>query len=110
MATSIATLNVKLTASIGAFASSMASAAKPVASFASNVASASAKLSGWVSAISGLVGAGSIALLVHQSMEAIDANAKLADRLGITTESLTGLQHAANLAGVDAESLTGAME
>lgn len=106
----IAKLNVMLLANIGGFASSMASAAKPLAGFASNVLSTSAKVTGLVSAITGLVGAGSLAALVHHSMEAIDTNAKLADRLGMTTEGLTGLQHAASLAGVSNESLTGAME
>jgi hypothetical protein len=38
-------------------------------------------------------------------MQAIDEIAKAADRIGITTEAYVGLAHAANLAGVDVESL-----
>src|SRR4051812_28753013 len=106
----IANLNVKLLANISGFASGMASAAKPLVDFAGKVAGTSLKIGGLVSAVTGLVGAGSMAALVHQSMEAIDTNAKLADRLGMTTEGLVGLQHAAGLAGVSNESLTGAME
>ena len=44
-------------------------------------------------------------VIPHQ-MEAIDASAKLADTLGISTEALAGLQHAANLSGVSGELLT----
>jgi hypothetical protein len=102
----IAKLNVLLTASVGGFASSMASAAQPLASFGSNVLSTSAKIGGLVGAITGLVGAGSLSLLVHQSMEAIDATAKLADRMGTSTEAMVGLKFAAKLAAVDQETLT----
>jgi hypothetical protein len=48
--------------------------------------------------------------LAQAQMPVIDANAKLADRFGITTESLAGLQHASGLAGVSSEELTGGME
>src|SRR5258705_1279886 len=110
MAGSIANLNVRLTANIGAFAASMSAAAKPLASFAGKVGSASAKLVSFAGAATALVAGGSLALLTSHSMDAIDANAKLADRLGFTTEQLVGLQHAASLAGVGSEELTGAME
>ena len=57
-----------------------------------------------------LGGAGSLTGMVERSMEAIDANAKLADRLNVTTESLTGLQHGADLAGVGNEELTAGLQ
>jgi hypothetical protein len=106
----IANLNVKLLANISGFTSSMASATKPLVGFAGSVVSTSAKIGGLVSAITGLVGAGSLAVLVHQSMEAIDVNAKLSDRLGIATDKLVGLQYAGDLAGVSAEDLTTSFE
>lgn len=46
---------------------------------------------------------------VTASFEAIDANAKMADRLGITTESLSGMTLAAQLAGVSQETLATGM-
>src|SRR5882672_7101589 len=110
MAGSIANLNVRLTANIGAFAASMSAAAKPLASFAGKVGAASAKVVSLAGAATALVAGGSLALLTSHSMDAIDANAKLADRLGYTTEQLVGLQHAASLAGVNSEELTGALE
>ena len=39
--------------------------------------------------------------LTKMSMQNVDALAKVSDRLGIATQSLAGLQHAANLAGVE---------
>lgn len=41
--------------------------------------------------------------------EAIDANAKMADRLGITTEAMTGIRAASDLAGVSIETVSTGM-
>lgn len=43
--------------------------------------------------------------LTKMSMANVDALAKVSDRLGIATQSLAGLQHAANLAGVESATL-----
>ena len=43
--------------------------------------------------------------LTKMSMQNVDALAKVSDRLGIATQSLAGLQHAANLAGVETATL-----
>jgi len=43
--------------------------------------------------------------LTKMSMQNIDALAKVSDRLGIATQSLAGLQHAASLAGVENKTL-----
>ena len=50
-----------------------------------------------------------VGLLVKNSLAAGDALAKTADKLGITTESLAGLQHAAELTGVAQETLNKAL-
>lgn len=50
-----------------------------------------------------------IAGSVSAAAEAIDAEAKLADRLGVSTEALQGLQHAAGLSGVGQEQLSTAL-
>src|SRR5687768_16617626 len=110
MATSIATLSVKLVASVSSFSASMASATKTLASFASSVAGATTKIVGLAAAGTALVAGGSLVYLTKQSLDAIDTNAKLADRLGLTTEGLVGLQYAGDLAGVSGEQLTGALE
>lgn len=47
---------------------------------------------------------------IRDQMAAIDSTAKLADRLGLTTESMVGLQHAGDLAGVSAETVATSLE
>lgn len=47
---------------------------------------------------------------VKPAFESIDVLAKAADRLGITTEALAGLQHIANLSGVDVEAFNKGLE
>ena len=54
-------------------------------------------------------GAAGVAILVKNSLAAGDALAKTADKLGITTEKLAGLQHAAELTGVAQETLNKAL-
>lgn len=110
MAGSIANLNVRLGLNIANFSASLASAAKPLKSFASSVMSAGSMVTGLAGAATALVAGGSIVALTKHSMEAIDTNAKLADRLGLTTEGLVGLQYAGDLAGASSEMLTGALE
>jgi len=59
--------------------------------------------------VTALAGAAGLGLLVKKSLETNDALAKTADKLGITTQSLAGLQHAANLTGVAQTTLTKAL-
>lgn len=68
------------------------------------------KVAGLAAVAIGGVAAFALTSLVRHSMEGIDATAKLSDRLGFTTESLVGLQHAAGLAGIGNEELTGGLE
>lgn len=106
----IANLNVKLTASIGAFASGMAAATKPLADFGSKVVSVGSQVFSLTGAISALAAGGGFALLVKNSMETIAATGRMSDQMGIATEKLTGLQYASNIAGVGAEALNGGLE
>lgn len=106
----IANLSVRLSANINQFSSGMTAAIKPLKQLGSQVASLGGLVNPAVTAFAGLAGAAGLGALVKGQMEAIDSTAKLSDRLGISTEALTGLQHAAGLSGVDAESLTGSLE
>jgi len=51
-------------------------------------------------ALVGVVGAAGIGLLVRNSLQATDALSKTAQKLGVTTESLSALRYAAELSGV----------
>jgi hypothetical protein len=55
-------------------------------------------------------GVGGIGYMIKQQMAAIDSTAKLADRLGLGTESLVAMQHAAQISGVEIETLNKSME
>jgi DNA-binding phage protein len=57
-----------------------------------------------------MAGAAGMTMLVKNSMDSIDATAKLSDTLGIATERLSGLQHAASLSGVSQSELELAMQ
>lgn len=110
----IANLAVALTAKTGQFSAKMRGARKEVSDFASTVKSyatgTTAKIAGLAAAVTGV---GSLGALVHftkESMEAIDVQAKLADRIGSTTEELTGLAHAADLAGTDSDTLNSSLD
>ena len=50
--------------------------------------------------MAGLAGAAGLGLVISKSNKSVDALAKTADRLDVTTKSLAGLQHAADLTGV----------
>lgn len=54
--------------------------------------------------------AGALTALYARSATLIDANAKLADRLNMSTEALGGLQLQARMTGIDSETLTGALD
>ena len=51
-----------------------------------------------------------IAVLTKQGMASVDATAKLADRVGIATEALAGLRHAAELSGAGSEKLDAGLQ
>lgn len=57
-----------------------------------------------------LVAGGATAALTKASMQNIDALAKTADKIGITTQALGGLQHAAELTGVSGETMNMALQ
>lgn len=55
---------------------------------------------GIISQFAGLAGLAGLSFFAREAFASVDANAKLADSLGTTTERLTGLHHAGNLSGV----------
>lgn len=62
------------------------------------------------SAITALVGVGGLGALVKSSMASADALAKSADKIGVTTQALAGLQHMAGLAGVGTSQLDSSLK
>ncbi len=99
-------LNVALTLTTGAFRRSTQSAIKSAEAFGNKLKSSMLSPLGAISA--GLSVAGLTAGVARAS-ERIDALAKSADRLGVTTQSLAGMRLAAKDAGVETEQLEQAM-
>ena len=61
-------------------------------------------------ALGGLIGAGGMTLLVRQSLNATDALAKTAGRIGTTSEALSALQYAGDLTGVSVNTMNMALQ
>lgn len=81
-----------------------------LSSFSSTISSTQAAFGALASVLGTSVSVYALASLTQQSMEAIDSTTKLADRIGTTTESLIGLQHAADLSGTSSDELQSALE
>lgn len=62
------------------------------------------------STVATIAGIGGFAAFASSTLEAVDAAGKLASRVGMTTGQLTGLQYAADLSDVSAETLGGSLE
>ena len=61
-------------------------------------------------ALVGVVGAAGFGALIKQGLAAGDSLAKTADKIGVTTEALAGMQHAAELTGVSTETMNMALQ
>ncbi len=105
MAKQISNLAVKLSANIAGFMTGFAKAGRQLKSFGSDVAGTASRIAGITAAITAAATGGGLLLLLKSQAEAIDSSAKFADRVGMSTESLVGLQHAASLADVSTEQL-----
>lgn len=100
----IGKLSVVLTARTAGFQSAMKKAGETVARL-SKAVGVGALAIGAMGAAAIAAAAGGLAMLTKQQLSATDALAKSSDRIGITTEALAGLEHAAGLAGVESETL-----
>lgn len=61
-------------------------------------------------AIAGLVGVAGFGALIGSSLKAADSLAKTSDKLGLSTEALGGLRHAAELTGVSTNTMDMALQ
>ena len=91
------------------FTKGIGKARSTLGSFASGMGTAAGKVLSFAGAITGVAGTAGVALLTKNAMSNIDAVAKMADTLGIATEQLTGLHHAASLGGASADEMNTAL-
>ena len=106
----ISTLAVNLIARTSVFDKKMRNSTKGVKTFQSRAKSAALTLAKFASGLGAAAGIGGMGFMIKQTMTMIDQTAKLSDRIGITTEALVGLRHAAGIAGVSMEALDKSLE
>lgn len=109
MARAVATVGVSVVARTKNFRKGMKRAQTRLQKFSASVVSVGGRLAKF-GAVLGGVAAGAMAVMIKRSFKAIDVNTKLADSIGISTEALTGLQHAAELTGVGTEGMNKSLE
>ncbi len=106
----IASLAVSLSIQTAAFTAGLKKGGASLKNFVGSLSD----MKGALASVGAAVGVGaavnSLRELTSHSMEAIDVNAKMSDKLGISTEALIGLQHAAALAGSSAAGMNAGLE
>ena len=101
----IGTLSLAVVAKTAGFSKGMHKAGFTVDGFVRKARSMRRIVMGVGGALAMLAGGAGMTMLLRSSMQNIDATAKLADRLDMSTEALTGFQYAAEISGVSQEQL-----
>ncbi len=109
MAGLIGSMAVQISANTNKFKGQMKGAAASVNGFSSSVHSATAALWGFMGPAAIIAAGVALIAMGKKTMSAVDAQSKMARTLGVSTEALVGLHHAANLNGASAEDVTGAV-
>lgn len=109
MAKAVATVGVSVVARTKNFRRGMKRAQSTTKRFAASIKKMSMRVVKFGAVLTG-VAVGAMAVMVKRSFTAIDATAKLAARLNLTTEALTGLRHAADIMGSSYTGMDKALE
>jgi len=105
----VGTVNINLRANTGAFNKNMAKAGKRLKKFGASIGGVVSKVAKF-GVVAGAAGAAALTALTKKSFDTIDGTAKLSDQLGITTEKLQGLRHAAEITGAGTATLDKSLE
>lgn len=107
----IASLLVDLVARTSKFRGGLRDASRSTRRFSDNVQQSSATVQRYARTLIAVATTGALAIWIKRSLEAADATAKTSDKLGIATERLVGLRHAAEqTAGVTSSTLDTALQ
>ena len=107
--TSIGGISVKIKADMQGFRADLNRASNMVSKSAKRMRQSGNEFGKWAAA--GTAAAAAVgAAMVRSQMQTIDALAKTADRLGLTTQALAGLQRSAELSGASTETLNMALQ
>jgi hypothetical protein len=110
----VSSLKINLIAQTAAFSRNMDAAKKKMSLFTASAKSMAKVLRAGFNAlalyggIAAGVAVGGLTVLTKNSLKSVDALSKLSDRIGIATEELSGLEHAARIANV--QDLTKSLE
>lgn len=102
----IGSMNVSLGLNHSKFGMGLKKASGSVASFGSRVRGSMGSVLRFGGALGALAAGAGLTAMVKGSLSAIDANAKLSKQIGISTENLSGLQHAAEITGAGGNKLS----
>jgi len=103
-------LYVNMIAKTAAFDRGMRKSRRELDAFQRTIGGFRRSLQSMATVAVGAVGMYGLGALVKREMQTIDATAKLAKRIGETTERLVGLQHGAEITGSSANQLGAAIE
>ena len=107
--TSIGGISVRIKADMQGFRADLNRASNMVSKSAKKMRQSGNEFGKWAAA--GTAAAAAVgAAMVRSQMQTIDALAKTADRLGLTTQALAGLQRSAELSGASANTLNMALQ
>lgn len=101
----VGTLIINLQAQVARLEKDMQRGADSVKKGADQIESAARFARNALLGLAAVLGVNQFQTLVQNSFQAVDAIAKVSDRLGIASEKMAGLQHASDLAGVSNETL-----
>ena len=103
------TLTLEMNANLARLADDMAKAKAIVGDGVGVMSNAVGSLKRTIEGLGVGLSLAGLTALVKNAAESADAAAKMSDRFGIATDTLIGMQHAADLAGVSNEGLTNAL-
>jgi len=106
----ISTLAVNLIARTSVFEKGMRRGKTSTRSFKNAASKATASVARFARGLLIAAGVGGMTFFIKSTLASLDAVSKLSRRIGVTTEALLGLRHAAELAGVSAQSLDKSLE
>ncbi len=106
----IGSLVVSLIANTSLFDSGLKKGNTSLKGFVSQIADTQRMVVGFAQSLMAAAGIAGVGYLVKQTMESIDATAKMSDRLNMATEDLIALQHAAKMSGMDTETMNKSLE
>ncbi len=109
MATAAGDLIVRLNAQTRGFNRKMSGAGRTLGMLSGIARGATGRLLGLSAGLIGVGSAAAVLMKIKQQMSAIDTVAKLSDQLGIATEKLIGLRHAAEITGAGSKTLDAAL-